>query len=86
ADQAMDFVAAIRRHRHVVSVHPSRRHLDVFEELCRRTRATGNLVPDAYLAAIALETGSTIASADSDFRSFAGVRWINPLSRSAKKA
>jgi len=41
---------------------------------------TGNLVPDAMLAALALEHGLTICSADSDFASFAGVRWENPLS------
>jgi len=40
---------------------------------------TGNLVPDAQLAALALENGLTVCSADSDFARFAEVRWENPL-------
>lgn len=40
---------------------------------------TGNLVPDAQLAALALEHGLTICSADSDFARFTKVRWKNPL-------
>ncbi len=40
---------------------------------------TGNLVPDAQLAALALEHGLTVHSADTDFARFAGLRWINPL-------
>jgi uncharacterized protein len=40
---------------------------------------TGNLVPDVLLAALALEHGLTIFSADSDFARFAEVRWENPL-------
>jgi predicted nucleic acid-binding protein len=39
----------------------------------------GNLTSDAHLAALALEHGCTIASADNDFRRFAGVTHLNPL-------
>lgn len=39
----------------------------------------GNLLPDAMLAALALEHGLTIYSADTDFARFSEVRWINPL-------
>ena len=40
---------------------------------------TGNLVPDAQLAALALEYGVPVASADSDFARFGGVEWVNPF-------
>jgi uncharacterized protein len=40
---------------------------------------TGNLVPDAQLAALALEHGLVVQSADTDFGRFPGVRWENPL-------
>jgi predicted nucleic acid-binding protein len=41
--------------------------------------ATGPLLPDAVLAALALENGATVASTDQDFRRFPTVKWINPL-------
>ena len=40
---------------------------------------TGNLIPDAHLAALALEHGLTVCSCDSGFAKFDGVRWIDPL-------
>lgn len=41
---------------------------------------TGNLIPDAHLAALAIEHGLTVCSADADFARFAGVSWLNPMS------
>ncbi len=40
---------------------------------------TGNLLPDAQLAALALEHGVAVCSADTDFARFTEVRWENPL-------
>jgi toxin-antitoxin system PIN domain toxin len=40
---------------------------------------TGNLVPDAQLAALAVQHGVPVASADSDFARFRDVVWINPV-------
>lgn len=34
---------------------------------------------DAHLAALAIEHGLTLCSADSDFAKFSGLRWLNPL-------
>lgn len=51
----------------------------VLGELVRRHRVTGNLVPDAQLAALAIEHGVPVVSADTDFARFDEVRWINPL-------
>jgi len=52
----------------------------VYERLCEQIQVTGNLVPDAQLAALAIEHGVELASADTDFMRFPGLRWINPLS------
>jgi predicted nucleic acid-binding protein len=41
--------------------------------------ALGNLTTDAHLAALAIESGSELASTDNDFRRFAGLRLVNPL-------
>lgn len=51
----------------------------VYARLCEQVEITGNLVPDAQLAAIAVEHGTELVSADTDFMRFPGLRWINPL-------
>ena len=47
--------------------------------LVQRYSISGNLVPDAQLAALAIEHGVAVASADTDFARFRELRWINPL-------
>jgi len=51
----------------------------VMGELVEQHQLTVNLVPDAVLAALAIEHGLTVMSADSDFARFPEVRWENPL-------
>jgi hypothetical protein len=58
---------------------PTEAHADVLGSLVRRYHLTGNLVPDAHLAAIAIEHGLEVCSADSDFARFTEIRWRNPL-------
>jgi len=58
---------------------PGPGHAAVLGELVRRHDVRGNLVPDAHLAALALEHGTAVCSADSDFARFTDVRWENPL-------
>jgi hypothetical protein len=58
---------------------PTEAHADVLGSLIRRHHLTGNLVPDAHLAAIAIEHGLEVCSADSDFARFTEIRWRNPL-------
>lgn len=52
----------------------------VYARLCEQVQITGNLVLDAQLAALAVEHGVELASADTDFMRFPGLRWMNPLS------
>jgi toxin-antitoxin system PIN domain toxin len=58
---------------------PTERHADVFGALLANYRPTGKLVPDAHLAAIAVQHGLDVYSADTDFARFREIRWINPL-------
>lgn len=51
----------------------------VYAALCEQTAVTGNLVPDAQLAALAIEHGVEVVSADTDFLRFPGLRYTNPL-------
>ena len=58
---------------------PTKRHSEVLAQLIALPRIYGNLVPDAHLAALAIEHGLTLCSTDGDFARFPGMRWLNPL-------
>jgi uncharacterized protein len=58
---------------------PGEGYAGLLGDLVRRYEIRGNLVPDAQLAALALEHGLTVCSTDTDFARFAEVRWQNPL-------
>ncbi len=55
----------------------------ILGDLLTTSHATGNLIPDAQLAAIAIEHGLSVYSADADFARFPSCRWVNPLDGSA---
>lgn len=76
---ALAFAAALRQSPNAVTLSPGSRHWDIFERLCRRAEARGNRVPDAYLAALAIEHGAELITADGDFARFPGLRWRHPL-------
>jgi uncharacterized protein len=58
---------------------PTERHADVLGKLLAPPGIYGNLVPDAHLAALAIEHGLTLCSTDGDFARFPGLTWLNPL-------
>jgi uncharacterized protein len=58
---------------------PTIRHRELLARLLTLPGVLGNLVPDAHLAALAIEHGLTLCSTDGDFARFPGLRWINPL-------
>lgn len=60
-------------------VQATERHREVFGSLLVEGQATGNLVTDAHLAALAMEHGCRLASTDADFSRFPGLAWYNPL-------
>ena len=68
--QAFDFTEQIRCQPHAVGIMPGARHWAIFDHLCRKSKATGNLIPDAYLAALAIEAGAQWVTADQDFNAF----------------
>lgn len=76
---ALGFTAVLRKQPNAVPISPGPRHWDIFERLCRDAGATGNLVPDAYLAALAIEHGAELVTADRGLARFSGVRWRHPL-------
>jgi len=78
-DDAVAFASALRYRANCVQVTPGRRHWDLFLSLCSRAGAHGNLVPDAYLAALAIESGSDWITTDRGFVRFPNLRWRHPL-------
>ncbi len=78
-EEALAFANALRLQPNAVIVRPGRRHWEIFERLCRAAGAKGNLVPDAYLAALAIESGSEWSTSDRDFSRFPGLRWRDPI-------
>lgn len=60
-------------------IGPTQNHWQIFQEQLRNSGATGNLVSDAHLAALAIEHGSTLYSSDQDFARFPALHWINPF-------
>jgi len=77
--KALEFVEQIRLQPACVIIEPGARHWEIFADLCRRTGARGNHVPDAYLAALAIETGSEWVTTDRGFARYPGLRWRHPI-------
>lgn len=63
----------------VEPVVPGAHHWAILRNLVEASGTAGNLATDAHLAALALEHGYAVYSADNDFRRFAGIRHVNPL-------
>jgi uncharacterized protein len=76
---ALEFTERIRKDPACVQVQPGPRHWGIFTRLCRELGVRGDLVPDAYLAALAIESGAELASADRGFARFPNLRWRHPL-------
>jgi hypothetical protein len=81
-DDALSFVGALRQPPACVHVEPGPRHWGIFDRLCREANVKGNLVPDAFLAALAIESGSEWITADRGYGRFPGLRWRHPLASS----
>jgi toxin-antitoxin system PIN domain toxin len=58
---------------------PTERHADLLNELLALPGVHANLLPDAHMAALALEHGLTLCSTDGDFARFPTLRWLNPV-------
>lgn len=77
--KAMAFCDAVLAAPAAVTVRPGPRCWDLFRSLHRAVGPRGNVVPDAYLAALALEHGATWVTTDAGFARFPGLRWRRPL-------
>jgi hypothetical protein len=78
-ESALGFTTAFRDRANAVPVHPGARHWAIFTRLCRAVNARGSLVPDAWLAAVAIESGCEFVTTDRDYARFPDLRWRHPL-------
>jgi uncharacterized protein len=78
-EQAREFANAVRSAPSAVPIAPGPRHWQIFTELGDKSGVRGNLVPDAYLAALAIESGAEWITADRGFARYPGLRFRHPL-------
>jgi uncharacterized protein len=77
--EALDLVESWLDQPAATVVHPTDRHPALLRELLAPLGTAGNLTTDAHLAALAIEHGAELHSADADFSRFPRLRWVNPL-------
>lgn len=75
---ALSFVDALLDHPRCVVLRPGPGHWEIFVHLAREADARGNLLPDAYLASMVIESGCTLVTSDRDFARFSTLRWQTP--------
>ncbi len=78
-EDAQRFARVLLEQPTCTAIQPGPRHFAIFEELCRSSGATGNLVQDAWFAALAVESGCEWITTDGDYARFAGLRWQRPF-------
>ncbi|MBE9062442.1 type II toxin-antitoxin system VapC family toxin [cf. Phormidesmis sp. LEGE 11477] len=80
-EQAIAFTNTVRSQPNALGIMPGARHWQIFEKLCLESQTVGNLVPDASLAALAIESDAVWVSADADFKRFEPIltwQWLPP--------
>jgi toxin-antitoxin system PIN domain toxin len=80
-EDAMVFIAGIREQPNCVHIQPGPRHWGIFEQLCKNANVKGNLVPDAFLAAMAIESGCEWITTDRDYSRFPNLNWRHPFDK-----
>jgi toxin-antitoxin system PIN domain toxin len=78
-DEVLTFCNVLLEAPNATLITPQERHWSIFQSLCARSKATGNLVPDAWLAALAIEAGCEWITTDGDFARFEGLKWRPPF-------
>ena len=78
-DHAFNIVERWLDQPNAAIVNPTNRHFAILRGLIEPLGTAGNITTDAHLAALAIEHGGEVCSADRDFQRFTGLRWMNPL-------
>jgi hypothetical protein len=78
-DDALAFARILQEQPQARLAIPGENHWLIFEKLCRESGATGNLVQDAWFAALAIESGCEWITVDRDYARFKSLRWRTPF-------
>ena len=78
-EDALSFIANLRERPNAHPLTYGPLSWEIFARLCVAASARGKLVADAYHAALAIEHGCELITADADFARFHGLRWRHPL-------
>jgi toxin-antitoxin system PIN domain toxin len=76
--EVVGFCEALMAQPHCVLIQPGPEHWSIFTRLCKHADARGNLVPDAWYAALAVESGCEWVTLDRDYARFPGLKWRLP--------
>ena len=77
-DELLRFCDILLEQPHCVIIEPGERHWQIFKRLCIAADARGNLVPDAWFAALAIESGSEWVTLDRGYARFPDLQWRVP--------
>jgi uncharacterized protein len=80
-EQAFSYLRALRAQPNHMMLAPGPRHIALLQQLCEAADASGDLVADAQLAAVALEHAAELVSFDRDFARFEELSWKRPGER-----
>jgi len=78
-EEVTGFVTLLMEQPHCHLVRPGPRHWSIFTDICRRSNARGNLVQDAWFAALAIESGCEWITTDRNYARFEGLQWSTPF-------
>jgi toxin-antitoxin system PIN domain toxin len=76
--EVIGFCELLMAQPHCVLIQPGAQHWSIFARLCKNADARGNLVPDAWYAALAVESGCDWVTMDRDYARFPGLKWRAP--------
>lgn len=77
--RALAFAQAVQSAPQAIPLTPGPRHWEIFVRQCEAVQARGNLIADAYFAALAIEVGCEWVTLDGDYARFPGLRWRRPF-------
>jgi len=77
-EEVLRFCNILLDQPHCVVIQPGERHWQIFTRICLEAEARGNLVPDAWFAALAIESGCEWITLDRDYARFPDLRWRVP--------